>query len=377
MTYRTCGLAPVCLVAFALGCSSHSNHASSSDGGKVSEAGALDRGSALDGAHAHDSGGLDLSTSEAGAARDARDAGNDGQARDAKDASIEASALDASNRDGNLDGKRDVVPDVYQPPDVPVDTAPLLGTCSAPIELPYYLSHADITINTANAEHFLDFPCASNGGDVVLKLQSNQTELAYADTFGSTWNTALFFSETCDSASPPVGDGMAVCNDDACGTSQSQAFAKLAYGYHYLIVSGVNGESGPVTVHFQHAPIGNGPLVTLPQGAGTAVGTTSGIDTTRTCDTSGPKNSYWWTTCPGAGAGNLHASTCGGATWDTSLILQIPRLDVLSCSDDDPACGMQSTVDTSIAAGAGMFVLTVTGTLLDSHGDYALTYIRP
>jgi hypothetical protein len=170
---------------------------------------------------------------------------------------------------------------------------------------------------------------------------------------------------------------MVTCSDDACGTVQSQAFATLDYGYHYLIVSGVNGESGTVTVHFQHAPIGNGPLVALPKGAGTVAGTTGGFDASRTCDTAGPKNSYWWTNCPGDVGGSFHASTCNGADWDTNLILQIPRLDSLSCNDDDMTCGMQSTIDTQLPVGSGMFVVSVAGTLLNTFGDYVLTFTRP
>jgi hypothetical protein len=206
--------------------------------------------------------------------------------------------------------------------------------------------------------------------------------MAYADTFGTSLNTALFFTDTCDIPTPPDSSDMAVCNDDACGTSQSQAFAPLAYGFHYLIVSGVNGDSGDVIVHFQHAPLGNGPIAALPQGSATATGTVGGLDTTRTCDMAGPKNSYWWVSCPDDLGGNFHASTCDGADWDTALILQIPRLDTVSCNDDDLTCGVQSTVDTAITPGAGMFVLTVARTLMIRIGDltnytYTLTYTRP
>ncbi len=375
MMHEMCGLAPVLLLTAGLGCSSHSAHPSHSDGGTVSEAGAIDGGSA-DGSRRSDA--RDSSGVEAGAVRDAKDAGLDTQVRDARDVGGEALSTDtSSNRDGNLDVKRDGNLDTLQPPDVPVDASTILGTCAFPIEIPYEASHVDLSVNTTNAEHILDFPCANNGADVVFKIQSNQPEMAYADTFGTAWNTALSFTDTCDSLNPPEGTDMAICNDDACGTSQSQAFAALAYGYHYLIVSGVNGESGDVTVHFQHAPIGNGPFVVLPKGSGTVVGTTDGMDSSRTCDTSGPKNSYWWVNCPSDLGGTFHASTCKGADWDTALIFNIPGLDNVSCNDDDLSCGMQSTVDTSIAPGAGMFVLTVAGTLLRSYGDYTLTYTRP
>jgi hypothetical protein len=366
------GLTPLLLVALGLGCSSKS---SQGDGGKVSEAGAIDGGSTVnDGPRRLDTRDSSLAQGEAGALRDTKEVGIDAQGRDIKDVSGDASANDTT---GNRDGKRDGNLDIAQQPDVPVDTASILGSCATPIEISFDKLHTDLSVSTTNAQHILDFPCASNGADIVFKIQSNEPEMVYADTFGTTWNTALFFSETCDSPKAPEGAEMATCNDDACGTSQSQAYATLAYGYHYLIVSGVNGESGQVTVHFQHVPIGNGPLVVLPKGAGTISGTTDGIDISRTCDTSGPKNSYWWVSCPSDLGGSFHASTCKGADWDSFLIFQIPRLDSLSCNDDDVACGMQSTADATIPPGAGMFVLTVGGTLIRSYGIYTITYIRP
>jgi hypothetical protein len=342
----------------------------------VSEAGAVDVGSVLDGSRrldVRDSNGYDTSITDAGVLRDAKDGGID---PNAKDAIGDRLAMDiVSKRDGSLDGKRDGSLDVLA--DAHLDTARYRGTCDSPVPIPHYLSHSDFSVSTANADHILDFPCAGNGGDIVFKIQSNQPEMVYADTFGASWNTALFFTDTCDSPDPPKGPNMVTCSDDACGTTQSQAFAALGYGYHYLIVSGVKGDSGTVTVHFQHAPIGNGPLVALPKGTGTVAGTTGGFDTSRTCDTSGPKNSYWWANCPGDIGGSFHASTCKGADWDTNIILQIPRLDNLSCNDDDMACGMQSTIDAQLPSGSGMFVVTVAGTLLSSFGDYALSYTRP
>jgi hypothetical protein len=356
--------ATLSLAALGLGCSSK---ASNVDGGKgdASSPG-MDAPGRLD--------TRDSSGAEASATRDAKDGRSDSQvdARATQDAAVDAlRGADGKANDGKRDGKLDGNLGGN------LDVGPVVGSCESPIEIPYYLSHTELTVNTTYAEHLLDFPCAANGGDIVFSIQSNNPEMAYADTFGTPWNTALFFSESCERATPPEGDGVAACSDDACETTQSQAFAALAYGRHYLIVSGVNGESGEVKIHFQHAPIGNGPFVTLPKGSGTVTGTTEGIDSTRTCDTSGPKNTYWWTSCPADVGGPFHATTCLGATWDSYLFLQIPQTEVLSCFDDDPACGMQATIDSTIPPGAGMYAITVTGALLKSFGDYTLTYSRP
>jgi hypothetical protein len=339
-------------------------------------------------------GSIDSAALEVSPPRDAADA-RDG--RDAVASSEAALPLDGSrgpdtsdSRDGTvvrdvpadqIDAKDGTAQDANQPtPDVAIDSpSTVLGTCASPIEIPYYSAHSELTVSTAGASHILNFPCAANGSDLVFKVQASQPELAYADTFGTPWNTALFFSDTCDKPNPPDGTGTAVCNDDACGTSQSQATALLGYGWHYLIVSGVNGEGGDVTVHFQHSPVGTGPLATLPLGSDVLQGTVSGSDPSRLCEAAGPKNSYWWASCPNSMGGNLHASTCNGPDLDTVLLFHIPQLDIITCNDEDPTCGQQSTIDTPLAPGAGLFVLTVASKLLSikNTGDYILSYSRP
>lgn len=359
------GLAPVLLVALGLGCSSKSSP--TPDASSVSEAGALD------GPRLRDAAGIDLPVTEAGVVRDTKPASIDTANRDGK---ADAAPSDAVKRDINADSRRDAAMDATDEPDLPVEP-PRRGTCGAPIEIPYTTS-IDLTADTTGAEHIVDLPCVANGADIVFKVRSDGNELVYADTFGTPWNTALFFSDTCPLPTVPTGEGMAACNDDACGTSQSQAFAILTYGYHYLIVSGVGGASGPLKLHYERAPLGNGVPANLPAGTATVAGSTSGSDSTRTCEMSGPKSSYWWTTCPTDLGGPIHASTCHGADWDAALILQIPRLEGSpTCADDDQSCGVQATLDATIPPGAGIAVLTVTGNLMRSYGPYTLTYARP
>jgi hypothetical protein len=143
-------------------------------------------------------------------------------------------------------------------------------------------------------------------------------------------------------------------------------------------VSGVNGASGNVTVHFQHAPVGTGALANLPTDQNQVQGTTIyGIDNSSTCEAAGAKNSYWWASCPDYAGGNFSATTCNGADWDTVLFLQVPQAGTLLCSDDDPACGILSTVSAKIDPGAGLYVLTVAGALMSTFGDYTLSYTLP
>jgi hypothetical protein len=335
---------------------------------------ATDSGSTIDGGR-RDAGGVAPSGLDGSAVRDTADV---------RDGRFDLGALDVvGTKDSTVDradaAKAGDAKDATA--DVNPDLAPVgKGTCASPIDISLGLNHADIMVKTGQATHLVDFPCASNGADVVLRFEvtTETPQLVYADTFGVAWNTALLFTDSCDTSAPPPGnDDLAACNDDACGTSQSQALAMLNLGFHYLIVSGVNDESGDVTVHFQHALLGTGPFIELAPGSGSVQGTTSGVDFAGQCQAVGPKNAYWWLSCPDYAGGPLLASTCGGADWDTVLSLQIPRTDDVECNDDDTACGILSTLNTTVPPGAGIQILAVGGSVGSSMGDYTLTYSLP
>lgn len=380
-----CGLAALAIISFTLGCSS-----SSSTSGGDSSANDREAGSALDGARlnadagagkdAYDTGGVDTAAVDANMAVDAQDAAiavdSAGDRVVAKDGAVK----DVAAERGDGSDAPQVIDTELSGIDASIEAGLAgLGTCASPIEIPAGRSRIDVGVSTATAAHVLNFPCGSNGADLVFQIHvlSQQPQLFYADTFGTPWNTMLFFSETCDQPKAPTGVDMVTCSDDACGTSQSQVVAALSYGYHYLIVSGANGESGDVTVHVESAILGNGTISYMPVGSGSVQGTTGGIDRSGLCDTSGAKNNYWWQSCPADIGGDFAASTCGGARWDTALSLQIPRADIVSCNDDDKDCGHQSTLKVSVPTGAGIQILTVGGTDGTSNGDYTLSYTRP
>jgi hypothetical protein len=199
--------------------------------------------------------------------------------------------------------------------------------------------------------------------------------MVYADTFSATSNTTLFFADFCGLAhAGPTTSGDAVCSSGACGTSQSQVAALLDPGSYYLVLA---GQDAMATIHFQHAEVGNGTIAQLPQGANAMTGTTaSGSGALYACEAAGAENAYWWRTCPTDTGGSFVASTCGGASFDTILSLQLPGTESLRCNDD--ACNsVQSSVSASIPAGAGLFVMAVDGLSQAGHGNYTLTVIRP
>jgi hypothetical protein len=376
------------------GCSSPSTKDGSDAKGSASEAGKLTDARVSDGGDARksDGGAVDARNSDTSAgvveAGMKIDASDRPQSSDSKDL---AAAHDANDIDANKDAviankdsadgstKKDA-PDGAGSVDVSLPPPPA-GTCASPIPIPPYTAHVDLQTTTAGAANQVDMPCAQNGGDVVFSFTNTSPELVYADTFGASWNTILFFTDTCppDGSSPAAKDGLALCNDDACGTTQSQAMALAKYGTHYLIVSGANGESGDVTVHFEQTTAGGGVLLPLPAGTDALTGTTvkGGVNGTTLCQAIGPDDTYWWATCPDFAGGAFSATTCTGTAFDTVLSLQVPRAGISACNDDDDTCGIQSTVMATLPVGAGLQTLIVDGNLINSYGNYTVTYTRP
>lgn len=357
--------------------------------------------------------GRDASTSEAGAAIDARTSDSavkdlsSGEARIADTkldtrSGVDANFLDSSrasdasatgeagsnrdvivNRDmalakDGLDANLDARDAPTEAGSIDSENAPN-GTCERPFVISTSKAALDIATTTLGRQHNVDPSCGEGGADVVFKFQLDSDELVYAHTFGASWNTILLLGESCPGGrKPSLGAGQVSCSDDACGTQQSQVYAHLGIGAHYLIVSGANGESGDVMIHFEHVPSASiSGIMQLPQGSTTISGTTTGNTVTSQCEAGGPEQSYWWTTCPDYAGGAFSATTCSLTTWDTVLLLQVPRGPIFQCADDDPDCGRQSTLTSTIPGGAGLHMLTIDGATNKALGDYTIRYQRP
>jgi hypothetical protein len=233
--------------------------------------------------------------------------------------------------------------------------------------------HSALTATMTGAHADLAAPCGTAGvPDVFFKFTLTRRELVYADTFGASSNTALFFASSCSTAQTgATTPGDAVCSAGACGTGQAQVTALLDPGTYYLVLAGQDA----ATIHFQHAEVGTGSVEQLAQGSSAPTGTTSGFGGLYACEGGGAENTYWWQTCPVDQGGVFQASTCTGTNFDTILSLQIPGTDTVMCDDD--TCSFQSTVTGTIPAGAGLFVVSVDGFSQAKHGDYTLTTSRP
>jgi hypothetical protein len=266
-------------------------------------------------------------------------------------------------------------------------TAPGGATCASAtgVAIDSYAAHIDLLANTAGGSHDVDAPCAggdagAGGAEVFYAFGIDHRTFVYADTFGASWDTVLFLLDaTCTPITSSTMQGDALCNDDACGSKQSQVVAVLEPGNYVLGLAGQGAAQGAATIHFEYALAGSGTLSALPQGTSTQSGTTSGTsditDINSSCLAAGPENSYWWATCPSAPCGSLVASTCGGATWETDLEVEIPQSVPYSCSRD--SCSLQTTVHATIPAGPGLRVLVVDGETATDKGAYTMQVQRP
>lgn len=249
--------------------------------------------------------------------------------------------------------------------------------CADAVSINLSNSHSDLMVDLTSAHADLAAPCGTAGvPDLFFSFTLLRRELVYADTFGASAGTALYFASSCNTAltgSTTTGD--AVCSTGACGSAQSQVVALLDPGTYYLLVA----TQGMATIHFQHAEVGSGSVALLPQGTSTQTGTTSGNGTLYACEAGGPENTYWWQSCPADPGGAFSASTCNGSSvttdFDTMLSLQLPGSDTVLCDDD--TCSFQSTIATTIASGAGLRVVSVDGFSQAKHGSYSLAVTRP
>jgi hypothetical protein len=266
-------------------------------------------------------------------------------------------------------------PDAAPEPEVS-PTAPPNDTCADAQVIPTMTPRTEVAATTRGARHDLDLACGAGGGDVVFSFTLAERELVYADTLGAGFDTLLSFTDAC---APPDGGTSAgtepSCVNDACGGKQSQAVALLPPGKHYLVLSGAPGESGDVTIHFEHAPVGSGMVAALPAGTAMTTGMTSGMGRLSLCEGGGAENSYWWTSCQGFSGGPFMASTCTNTMYDTMLILQIPRTANVVCNDD--SCMFQAAISTNLPPGPGLHVLSVDGYTPKQQGAYSLSTTRP
>ena len=258
-----------------------------------------------------------------------------------------------------------------------VSPSPVNDRCSSAtaLSLGAYGNVTTVSGNTCSAAHDTNGLCgASNvSGDVFYSFTISQRELVYFDALGSTYDTVLFLMPSCSSAQPA---GWA-CNDDSCSTFQSQGVQVLNAGTYYLVVGGFSSSCGAFSVHLQHLPASNLANEISRGVTSNVMGTTSGQPNrvTPTCGYSvAPDVTYYYTTCPGQGAGTMNATTCSRATWDTVLNYRQGNTTATFCNDD--ACAFQSSISGSVVGGGSVNALYIDG-YSSSSGTYTINTFLP
>jgi hypothetical protein len=265
---------------------------------------------------------------------------------------------------------------------------PANDTAAGALPINLATASSDFTTNTTNANNNVTVPCigggSNTGRDVFYRFTLTRREFVYADSFGSGYDTALFFANSAGAALTTQTTGDAVCNDDigtTCtgGNLNSRVYTVLAPGDYFLVVSGFGTAAGAASIHFEHVAIGSGTLAPLAQGMSTLSGVTNaataGTVASATCGGAGAENSYWWVTCPATGtSAALTAETCGAAAFDTVVYLNTGS-GFTACNDD--GCGLQSRLSASYSLATRLHALYVDGFSSSSAGAYTLTVNRP
>jgi hypothetical protein len=258
---------------------------------------------------------------------------------------------------------------------------------TAPVVINMAAPQSTFTVDTFSAVNNTSGTCGCTlGNDVFYQftIAAGQSEIVYADTLGSTRDTSLFIQTSAGANVANTLPNGTTCNDDSgltgCNTgTQSQVMTQLGAGTYRLVVSGC-GVPGATNIRFQHLPVGNGPLAALAAGSSTPGGATAGTGRiTGSCNSAGPENTYYWYTCGTSVGGAFTASTCGRATWDTSVHQSSASRAALNVCNDDAGgtCGVRSSISSAIPAGAGIHTLYVDGFNTTALGAYTVAVTRP
>ena len=237
--------------------------------------------------------------------------------------------------------------------------------------------------------------CGNDGGnDVFYQITLASPQVYYFDTFTSGFDNSLrvFRGTSCAMVNNTM---VPTCNDDACGSGESQLVAALPMGTSCLVVDkNYNNGQDPTKGVFQ--------LHVVPGGrTGTRLNTGMSTLTDNTCngtnaseplkmndcipDQKAKDLAYYFTACPGQTV-LLDASTCVDATvtdFDTVVYVRPAAAGAkdLTCVDDSGTCMARpnradgqpdGSILTNVPAkGPGLFWLVVDG-FAGACGNYQL-----
>jgi hypothetical protein len=214
--------------------------------------------------------------------------------------------------------------------------------------------------------------CNLDGGNEVFYQVVLASPEVYAfDTFGTPFDTSVrvFPGTACTAVTP---DLVPTCDDDECGTDQSQLAVPLPAGASCVVVDKNfnNGRQANLGM-FQLAVVRGGRTGTaLPPGAATLFGNTcdaaktSSPPTTAACFASPDADdiAYYFLACPNTPA-VIDASTCADVTqthFDTVLYIDAADGTNLACTDDTPGCAVRPDRADGVADGSKLVSISTT-----------------
>ena len=267
---------------------------------------------------------------------------------------------------------------------------PASSDCTAPTHINLMTNAVDLTTTFEAADAatgLISPPCAAGAvsSEVFYSFNFSSSVYVYADTFGSSATTVLFFlspstnTANCSPITASTMTGDRLCSEAACTTSQSQVVGLFEPGPYILGVALVGGTSGTTTTHFQYALAPSGPSKQLPQGSSVQTGSTVGTGSINMppCNAVGGENGFWWMNCPTDTGGQLAASTCdGGTTWESVIATEIPQAATTYACEDD-SCLPGTSFTNTIPSGAGFRALILGGLTVGASGSYSMSVTRP
>jgi hypothetical protein len=208
--------------------------------------------------------------------------------------------------------------------------------------------------------------CGS-GVEVFYRVTVSTPSIVYLSTVGgATFDTRLSYRGTACAGSA------AQCVDDSCSSLQTHLAQRVGAGTHYFAVhtyySGTT--PGPFTLSYRVIPTTSGTAVHVPDDDLAAPGTvqtysgttaSSGSLAPTSCGSSfagaAGENVYYFAQCPSDSRAYV-VSTCTSTSYDSVVWARFNGSEI-GCNDD--SCGLQSTMTTSTASGAGVVEVFVDG----------------
>lgn len=234
-------------------------------------------------------------------------------------------------------------------------------------------------------DDYVERGCGNVGGrELFYRVTLTSPQVYYIDTFGSDFDTSVrvFAGKTCDALGATTDP--TTCDDDACGTMQSQFAFSLPSGTSCIVVDqgAAAATSSSLTMRVTRGGRTGSPLgddtQTLTGDTCTATHVWNPNIPCNDSDNNAKDLAWYFTSCPGVNR-KLDASTCVDVTmvhFDTVLYVHKAGTQAdLVCDDDTSGCPARpdrpdhadGTVLTDVnTTGPGLFWL-----ILDAYGSTA------